>query len=318
MQPPGRLGEADVVTSLYLGLLDREPSPTEVALWVNALTRGKPLDEIVREFASSSECIALVSRRGRPLPAATAGGPGITILDIGAQMLDNEDDAFRPLLDGGNCRVIGVEPLENTHEARLTHDPDWTLLPYFIGDGSHRTFYETESGGTSSIYEPNHDGIRDFAGLAEICTVAATSDVETVRLDEVIDEPVHLLKLDVQGAELDVLRGAQRLLNTVLVIHAEVEFFPIYRGQPLFDAIFAFLIERGFELFDLPRQTRYSYQSTSEHPERLLWSEAVFVPNRARLDVLDEDDTRRLARIMHDNYGALGFSSWLLGRLATR
>jgi FkbM family methyltransferase len=315
---PRALGGATVVISLYRGLLEREPTPSEVSDWVHALLSGKPLEEIIRDFVWSAERMALVNRRGRPLPPPTTDGPSITILDIGAQMLDDEDDPFRSLLNGGNCRVIGVEPLEGTHEARLRHDPGWTLLPYFAGDGSSRTFYETDFGGTSSLYEPNHDWIRDFAGLEEICTVATTSEVETVRLDDVVKEPVHLLKLDVQGAELDVLRGAERLLRSILVIHAEVEFFPIYRDQPLFDSIFSFLTENRFELFDLPHQTRYSYLSTSDSGERLLWSEAVFIPNRARLDALDEDDTRRLARIMHDNYGASGFASWLLDRLAAR
>ena len=276
------------------------------------------MSDIVREFAWSTERTQLVERRGGPLPPPMPDGPPLTILDIGAQVLEGEDDPFRPLLANGGCRVIGVEPLEETHEARLRHDPGWEMLPHFAGDGSRRTFFETESGSTSSLYEPNQDAIRDFTGLAEICTVASVREVGTVRLDDVVHEPVHLLKLDVQGGELDVLRGAEGLLTGALVVHAEVEFFPIYRGQPLFDAVFRFLTDHGFELFDLPRRFRYSYQPEIDRLERLLWGDAVFIPDRDRVDELALEDTRRLARIMHDAYGATGFTRWLLDRFDSR
>lgn len=308
----------EIVKGLYRGLLGREASREEVALWVDAMNGGMALSDIVEEFAVSPESLQRLERRRRELPSPMPNGAALTILDIGAQRLEGEADPFRPLLDGGNCRVIGVEPLEATHQDRLIEDPEWTLLPYFAGDGSSRTFYETEWGPTSSMYVPNLSGISDFTGLAEICTVAKTTEVQTRRLDEVIDEDVHFLKLDVQGGELDVLKGAVVLLKNVLVIHAEVEFYPMYRDQPLFGDVSSFLFEHGFELFDLPKLIKYSYQPTAEPLERLLWGEAVFIPARERIDQLDRQGTRRLARIMHDVYGATGFSRWLLERYESR
>jgi FkbM family methyltransferase len=308
------LDTSALVRSLYDGLLHREASASEIESWVDAMRGGLPLAAVVSEFDSSPEHMQVLRQRKPVLPPPAADSPSLTILDIGAQVLEGEDDPFRPLLNSGNCRVIGLEPLEDSHATRTRQDPNWTLLPHFAGDGTRRTFYETEWGPTSSLYEPNHDGIGDFAGLDEICQVVKTVEVDTVRLDDIIDEPVHLLKLDVQGAELDVLRGAERLLKDILVIHSEVEFYPIYRGQPLFDSVFEFLTSHDFEIFDLLRQTKYSYQGADEQLERLLWAEAIFVPSRDRIDGLDAEDTRRLARIMRDNYGAAGFSQWILDR----
>lgn len=310
-----RCSDSDtIVRNLYLGLLKREGTDADIAAWSSEIDKGVPLARIVHEFDESPEHLQLLETRQPPPPPALSYRPSLTILDIGAQPLSYEEDPFAALVRGGNCRVIGFEPLETGKSARASADPSWNLVADFAGDGASRTFYETESSPTSSLYEPNHDGIGDFTGLAEVCRVVSTRDVRTVRLDDVIQEPVHFLKLDVQGAELDVLRGAERLLRDVLVIHSEVEFYPIYQGQPLFDSIFRFLRDRGFELFDLPRQTKYSYQPTLEHRERLLWSEAVFIPTRDRIDQLDEDAMQRLVRIMHDNYGAVGFSQWILDR----
>jgi FkbM family methyltransferase len=45
---------------------------------------------------------------------------------------------------------------------------------------------------------------------------------------------IDFLKLDTQGAELDVLRGGEQSLSPVRALEIEVEFNPIYIGQPLF------------------------------------------------------------------------------------
>ena len=57
---------------------------------------------------------------------------------------------------------------------------------------------------------------------------------------------VDLLWMDVQGAELLVLRGMGGLLSSVRIIHTEVEFKPMYEGQPLFSEVDTFLREAGF------------------------------------------------------------------------
>ncbi|MBL0174857.1 MAG: FkbM family methyltransferase [Ignavibacteria bacterium] len=57
---------------------------------------------------------------------------------------------------------------------------------------------------------------------------------------------VDVLWMDVQGAELLVLRGMGVLLSSVRIIHTEVEFKTMYTGQPLFPDVDAFLREAGF------------------------------------------------------------------------
>jgi FkbM family methyltransferase len=64
-------------------------------------------------------------------------------------------------------------------------------------------------------------------------------------------EPPQLPKLDVQGFEMDVLRGAARCMETVDVILAEVSFQHVYRKAPLAHELVAFLGERGFCVYDV-------------------------------------------------------------------
>jgi FkbM family methyltransferase len=82
-------------------------------------------------------------------------------------------------------------------------------------------------------------------------TVTGTLQLTTTTLDDLHDEgqipEARLLMMDVQGAELLVLKGAQRLLKQVECIYAEVNERPLYDGAVLLPELDAFLSERGFK-----------------------------------------------------------------------
>ncbi len=81
--------------------------------------------------------------------------------------------------------------------------------------------------------------------------VTGSLSLITTTLDDLHDEGrvprARLLLLDVQGAELLVLKGAQRLLEQVECVYAEVNERPLYDGAVLLPELDAFLRERGFE-----------------------------------------------------------------------
>ena len=57
---------------------------------------------------------------------------------------------------------------------------------------------------------------------------------------------IDLLKIDVQGAELDLLLGAKKTLNKKLNILIEIHFLRSYENSPLFCDINSFLSKKGF------------------------------------------------------------------------
>lgn len=86
-----------------------------------------------------------------------------------------------------------------------------------------------------------------FAGSEEV----RTERVRVERLDDLLPaswERPALLKVDVQGAELDVLAGAVRVLDAVDEALIELSYVELYRGQPLADAVVAALAARGFQV----------------------------------------------------------------------
>jgi FkbM family methyltransferase len=80
--------------------------------------------------------------------------------------------------------------------------------------------------------------------------------VETRTLDQLVPEagfegPIDLLKIDTQGAELHVLRGAVAILPRVRIIWSEVSFRALYEGSALFADVHAFLTTHGFRLYSI-------------------------------------------------------------------
>lgn len=83
-----------------------------------------------------------------------------------------------------------------------------------------------------------------------------------------------LIKLDVQGFELVVLRGGVRCLDHAVAVLVELSFREFYEGQCLFHDVVTFLAERGFTLHALGQSTAIG--------RPLVQSDAVFVSNRHR------------------------------------
>jgi FkbM family methyltransferase len=114
---------------------------------------------------------------------------------------------------------------------------------------------------TSSLLDPNpaFAGYYQFAMgtdylMGEAMKARERRTVQTVTLDEIFQDgvlpapPPDFLSLDTQGTELEILSGAERTLAAhVLGVVMEVEFAPLYLGQPLFGEVAAFMAGRGFE-----------------------------------------------------------------------
>jgi FkbM family methyltransferase len=123
-----------------------------------------------------------------------------------------------------------------------------TIYPVAVGrQAETREFFVTSRPDSSSLLKP-------AVGQKEAFDVSLVSvnSIEVVRLADVIKlaelpRPV-LLKIDVQGGELDALIGAGADIVHIDHIYCEVSFVPLYEGQPLAGDIICYLCERGFSV----------------------------------------------------------------------
>jgi hypothetical protein len=83
-------------------------------------------------------------------------------------------------------------------------------------------------------------------------TVTRTVDVPVDTLNNYTAQRainrIKLLKLDVQGFEIEVLKGAESVIPLVEYILAEAHFQEMYKGGPLFTHLLDFLNPRGHQL----------------------------------------------------------------------
>lgn len=235
--------------------------------------------------------------------------PEIRIVDVGAMSLGIDED-YAALTRAMPCTIIGFEPLEaECRKLQALNRPGYVYLPYFIGDGSLQTFYETNTGMTSSLLEPNHALVAKFHMLGELMQVVRTHPAQTTRLDDIPETMgTDYLKIDVQGGELMVLQGAKERLETALVVHTEVEFAPLYKGQPLFADIDAFLRSHGFvlhrftELFGRTFKPLLANNDPNAMLSQVLWADAIYVRDFMAFDTLSPASLLKLAAIVHENY----------------
>lgn len=246
---------------------------------------------------------------------ALLGGPApsLKIIDVGA--MDIGSPPYAPLLELPGSTVIGFEP--NPEEcARLNakQNASHRYVPSFVGDGRKRTFHWCSWAATSSLYPPNRPVLERFTELPELVEVKETSEVQTTRLDDIPEcRGADFVKIDVQGATLDVLKGGPETISKALVVQCEVEFIPIYDGEPLFAEIDQEMRRLGFLFHQFTGLATRTFAPLKRRPGaagqgQVIWTDAVYVRSFLNLKALAPEELVKLAIILERQYASRDFA----------
>lgn len=252
----------------------------------------------------------------------------LSIVDVGASTHGRGTEPYASLLATGQAHVTGFEPdpkalaeLQSVYPADGRHH----FLPHFVGDGRAAVFHSTNWFMTSSLLAPDPAVMNAYQNLGEITRETGASPVDTVRLDDVIARGgMDLLKIDVQGAEGMVFAGATARLPECLVVWTEVEFVPLYEGQPLFGDIDRQLAAAGLRFFSFSGLGQRLLASWPEQQVRAgqrmqqLWADAIYVPTPQRMAAMDSGSLGRLALLCHEVLAAPDLCHEALRLLASR
>ena len=182
----------------------------------HALLQTLPFD-VVADVGANRGQFSLVCRRMHPHARVIAFEP-----------LSGPASIYRALFsrDGGaTLHSVALAPERGTMEMNISkRDDSSSLLPI------------------SKAQTENYPGT-ERVGICQV-TVAPLTDFISVK--DLTGR--GLLKIDVQGFELEVLKSAEALIQPFDWIYAECSFAPLYEGQALADDIIAFLKARGFVL----------------------------------------------------------------------
>jgi FkbM family methyltransferase len=217
----------------------------------------------------------------------------ITLCNVGSRKIGDLDDyaskgwgIFAPNLSiyGFDADADACDEANADLEVRQIN---WTEkhIPLALADSvGESTLYVTKEPMCSSLYPPNEPYLSRFQGLPELVNLDFTIDLETTTLDAFCQQEgvknIDFLQIDVQGADLQVLKGAELMLPSVLGIQIEVEFAPLYLNQPLFADVDSHLRNRDFTLFHLEpsyRKRSRSPFSSKMRPGQILWADAFYL-----------------------------------------
>ena len=206
------------------------------------------------------------------------------VLDVGAS------GGFEPFwsIYQDQVKFIGFEP--NLAECeKLNQNPDKNKHVYPVAlhkDKKERLFYHTALPDSSGFYEPNMSFLNRFFDYFNLKVVntsyVATQDLDSFAQENSIEE-IDYIKMDTEGAELDILEGAANLLeNNVMAVNAEVLFIETHKGRPLFSEIEMFLREKGFVLYSMGTCRRlrntlpHRLVSVNSACGQTIWGEVLF------------------------------------------
>jgi FkbM family methyltransferase len=157
-----------------------------------------------------------------------------TVIDVGAN--DGEYGQFLRRR-GYQGAIVSFEPLQDEHERLLgaaEGDRAWFVAPRMaLGDENKEIDINVAGNSCSSSILP----------MNQRHELAAPDSIEQGRS--------ILLKIDTQGFEMPVLRGAEELLQTLAGLQLELSLTQLYDGQVLYLDMLQWLRQRGFELWNV-------------------------------------------------------------------
>jgi FkbM family methyltransferase len=169
-----------------------------------------------------------------------------TVLDVGAS-----NGQFALFAEGRfpDARILSFEPLPGPASTlrRVTGERvqvETVALSSAAGSAEINVSARDDS---SSLLPIGERQVREFPGTA----AQSTATIEVSTLDSAVSDAMTrpcLLKIDVQGLELEVLKGGQAVLGQVDEALVECSFVELYEGQALADEVIAFMLGSGLRL----------------------------------------------------------------------
>ncbi len=175
------------------------------------------------------------------------------VLDVGANMGQH---ALNLRKAGYQGLIISFEPITGCYQhLKKIADEQWAIYQYGLGSSSQTLQINiTNKTVFSSFLKPNEYSAERFNQSA---SVSRAETVQVKRLDDVFNEVITIpnprvfLKLDTQGFDLEVLKGAQESLKHVVGLQSEISCKAIYAGMPTHIESLQLIDQLGYEITDI-------------------------------------------------------------------
>ncbi len=231
------------------------------------------------------------------------------VVDVGANPIDGAPP-YQHMLSQGLCSVTGFEPQEQAlAELNQRKGPLETYLSHALGAGGDATLNVCQYSGWTSLLQPSPSALTVFSQFQQNAKVIAQIPVLTHRLDDIAEvRPFDLLKIDVQGAEMDVFQGATQHLKNAVAIQTEISFIALYENQPTWGQVDVYLRKLGFvphgfvDIKRWPIAPLQFHGAAQQNVHQLLEADVVYVKDFVHPSGMSDEQLKQLSLIMHHVY----------------
>ncbi|MBW2617533.1 MAG: FkbM family methyltransferase [Deltaproteobacteria bacterium] len=208
------------------------------------------------------------------------GDDPVVVIDVGAS--GGLQDHWRRLPPAG-LRAILFEPDPRAmEELKVRSGGRVQVVNLGLSDAPGRlSLHLCRRQQVSSAYRPNRSFLDRFPDSARF-DLFETTEVEVDALDGwLVRNPteVDFIKIDTEGYELSILKGAQKTLTATIGLLVEVSFAPLRQGQPLFSEVDEFVTRQGFDLFALAPKSWTRKEAAGRNldsPGQLVFADALY------------------------------------------
>jgi FkbM family methyltransferase len=172
------------------------------------------------------------------------------IIDVGA----NTGQYGAMLRSAGyQGRIVSVEPAPETYAQlakRASADPQWRTLNVALGASiESKPFHIFAASDLSSFLSPSANMAANIGGSnllkSELVSIKTLDSILGSIVDDII-EPKVFLKLDTQGHDLEVMKGATQSIAFLSALQSELSVVPLYEGMPDYLEALRFFRNVGF------------------------------------------------------------------------
>tara|TARA_R110002050_G_scaffold104139_1_gene213499 strand:+ start:2487 stop:3200 length:714 start_codon:yes stop_codon:yes gene_type:complete len=197
------------------------------------------------------------------------------ILDVGA---NNGQYAKQTYLLGYKREIISFEPVKsvfNELKKSASKNKTWSVHNFGLGDKEEELEINISKNTFSSSLL---DIMQDHVEGAPESQYTHKEKIQIKKLDDIFSKITHkndkvFLKMDVQGFEENVIKGAKESLKFIEGIQLEMSLEELYKGEILFDDVIKLVKSFGFKLYSL--ENGFYNEKTG----RLLQVDGIFFKN---------------------------------------
>lgn len=176
------------------------------------------------------------------------------VIDVGA----NTGQYALELMEAGyRGPIFSFEPIQQAFtqlKKNASRFPQWQVFPLAVGS----SIQELEINISDNLVSSSFLDVKQASIHAEPKTRYTRKEkVKMTTLDSFLGDHnldqfrAPLLKMDVQGFELEVLKGAVTILPKIKILQAELSFVPLYEGGPLYQEFLSRMADLDLEIYTI-------------------------------------------------------------------